>query len=106
MSSNKYRSDISKSVHVGVARLHELGIVDKTTMRRFDASCLTATPQITPTDVRELRERENASQAVLAAHLGVSPATVGQWERGQRKIEGPALKLLTLVKVKGLSYIR
>ncbi len=106
MSNKQYRSDISRSIHTGVSRLHDLGIVDKATMRRFDETCLTSVDQMTAGEVRELREREKASQAVFAAHLGVSPSTVGQWERGLRKVDGPALKLLTLVKVKGLSYIR
>jgi len=102
----KYRSDISESVHKGVANLHELGIVNKETMWRFDKSCLTPVDEFTPSDLRALREREHASQSVLAMHLGVSVSTVSQWERGQRKPDGAALKLLGLVKAKGLGYIR
>ncbi len=104
--SKKYRSDISKSVHKGVTNLYEAGIIDTVTMRRFDKSCLTQPEEFGPTDVKALREREHASQAVLAIHLGVSVATVSQWERGQRKPDGAALKLLGLVKAKGLEHIR
>jgi putative transcriptional regulator len=102
---NKYRSDISQSVHEGVANLHRIGIVDKATMRRFDKSCLTPAAEFSPDDLKVLREREHASQAVLALHLGVSAATVSQWERGRRKPEGAALKLLGLAQAKGLDYI-
>lgn len=103
---NRYKSDISRSVHKGVSNLHRLGIVDKATVREFDRTCLTSVEEFTPEDLKALREREHASQAVLALHLGVSVATVSQWERGQRKPEGAALKLLGLVKAKGLEYIR
>lgn len=102
----RYTSDIARSVHRGVSNLHELGLVDACTMRRFDKSCLTPVAGFTPTDVKNLREREGVSQAVLAIHLGVSGATISQWERGQRRPEGAALKLLGLVKAKGLAYIR
>jgi putative transcriptional regulator len=37
----KYRSDIARTVHETVRGLHRIGLVDKKTMRRFDASCLT-----------------------------------------------------------------
>jgi putative transcriptional regulator len=101
-----YRSEISKSVHLGVSNLHSLGLVDPSTMRRFDQSCLSAIEEFGPEEVRQLREKEGASQAVLATHLGVATATVSQWERGERKPDGPVRKLLTLAKVHGLSYIR
>lgn len=75
-------------------------------MRHFDSGVVTPAEAFTPEAVRSLREREGASQAVFARHLGVAVNTLGQWERGTRKPEGPAAKLLTLVKVYGLRHIR
>lgn len=103
---SKYRSDISESVHKGVSNLHRLGFVDTATMRRFDQTCLTPIEEFGPEEIKALRDREGASQAVLATHLGVATATLSQWERGKRKPDGSACKLLTLAKVKGLEYIR
>ena len=102
----KYRSDISESVHKGVSNLHRLGFVDPATMRRFDQSCLTSIEDFGPEEIKALREREGASQAVLATYLGVATGTLSQWERGARKPDGPARKLLTLAKTNGLGYIR
>lgn len=99
-----YASSVSRSIHEGVSDLYTIGLVDKATMREFDRSCLTA--RIEPDQVKGLREREHASQAVLAEHLGVSVSTVSQWERGRRKPDGPALKLLGLAMANGLAYIR
>ena len=56
--------------------------------------------------IRALRERENVSQCVLAKSLGVASATVGQWERGLRRPDGPVLKLLSLVERHNLGCIR
>jgi DNA-binding transcriptional regulator YiaG len=74
--------------------------------RIFDSSSVPAIIEFTPETVRKLREREGASQAVMAAHLGVATKTLGQWERGQRKPEGPAARLLTLVQTHGLQHLR
>ena len=106
MKEEQYRSRILESVHEGVADLYRLGLVDKATMREFDETCLTPVAPFSPEDVRALRERENASQAVLARHLNVTVSSVGQWERGEKRPAGAALKLLSLVKAKGLDAIR
>ena len=45
------------------------------------------------------------SQAVLARHLNVETKLVGEWERGEKEPSGPSLKLLALVKAKGLDAI-
>ena len=61
---------------------------------------------MTADEIKALRHRENVSQSVLASHLFVSVNTVGQWERGERKPAGPSVKLLSLIKAKGLRAIR
>ena len=55
--------------------------------------------------LRALCEREGVSQAVLARHLNVAVKLVGEWERGEKRPSGPSLKLLSLVKAKGLEAI-
>ena len=56
-------------------------------------------------EVAALREREGVSQAVLARHLNVAVKLVGEWERGEKCPSGPSLKLLALIKAKGLDAI-
>jgi putative transcriptional regulator len=84
---------------------HDIGIVDKKTMREFDASCLTEVRNLSAGDIAALREREGVSQAVLARHLNVAVKLVGEWERGEKCPSGPSLKLLTLIAAKGLDAI-
>ena len=103
--TKKYRSPILAAVHETVSDMYDIGLVDKATMRKFDKSCLTLVEPFAPHDVVALRERENVSQAVLARHLNVAVKLVGEWERGEKKPSGPSLKLLSLVKAKGLGAI-
>lgn len=103
--AKKYRSDVLRSVHSAMADLHEIGGIGKKTMRQFDRMCLTKVEPMTAEDILALREREGVSQAVLAQHLNVRPKLVSDWERGAKKPSGPSLKLLAIVKAKGLDVI-
>lgn len=70
----------------------------------FDASSITPTPELAPEHIKEIRELVGASQSVLALHLGVATATLSQWERGARKPDGPARRLLYLIERHGLKH--
>lgn len=101
----KPESSILASVHEAAAGLHNAGIVDRSTMREFDALCLAPVEKLAPEEIRALRERENVSQPVFAHYLNVRKDAVSKWERGEKRPDGPSLKLLNLVKNKGLSAI-
>ena len=47
-----------------------------------------------PTDVKAVRAKLNVSQAEFALMIGVSVATLRNWEQGRRTPDGPALALL------------
>jgi putative transcriptional regulator len=49
-------------------------------------------------DVRRVRETLQASQAVFANYLNVSPKLVQAWEGNRRQPTGPALVLLRLIE--------
>jgi hypothetical protein len=73
----KYRSKVAEAVHEGVRGMHRLGLVDKTTMREFD--------------VRTLTKIEDLSAKQIQACVN-APA-------------GPTLKLLWLIRIKGLDAV-
>lgn len=98
-------SGILKSVRKTAEGLARAGVIDKATMREFDALCLTPVEPMAPQDIRALREREQVSQPVFAQYLNVRRDAVSKWERGEKKPNGPSLKLLNLVKAKGLQAI-
>ena len=47
-----------------------------------------------PTDVQAVRAKLGASQSEFALMIGVSVATLRNWEQGRRTPDGPALALL------------
>lgn len=101
----QYRSRIMASVHETAEGLHNAGLIEKQTMRQFDAACLTPVHPLTPEEIRALREREGASQAVFARYLNVTTGLVSQWERGEKRPQGPSLKLLSLIARNGLATV-
>lgn len=103
--AKKYRSDAMAAIHETMEALHEVGAVDKQTMRDFDESCLTTTETIPPEAIRALREREHLSQPVFARYLNVSKNLISDWERGVKRPGGPALRLLTVIEKKGIQAI-
>ena len=100
-----YRSEALEEIHEAASDLHEAGVMDKRTLRKFDGLCLTPIRQMQPHQISSLRERERVSQAVFARHLNVSTGLISQWERGVKRPAGASLKLLTLVQENGLSSI-
>lgn len=103
--AKKYRSDALAAIHETMEALQEIGAVNKQTMREFDDACLSPVQTLSPEEIRALREREHLSQPVFARYLNVSKNLISDWERGTRKPGGPALRLLTLVKNKGIQAI-
>lgn len=103
--SRKYRSGLLASVHETATDLHSAGVMDKQTMRKFDVMCLTPVRPLTAKQIRAIRRREGASQAVFARYLNVTTGLVSQWERGEKHPRGPSLKLLALVAKNGLEAV-
>jgi putative transcriptional regulator len=103
--AKKYQSDIARVVHKTASDFYRSGRIDKSTMREFDRTCLTPTRPLSPAEIRAIREKEGVSQAVFAEYIGVTTGLVSKWECGEKTPSGPSLKLLTLVKAKGLAVI-
>jgi len=102
----KPKSEAMASVHKAIADLHSISAVDKATMRHFDALCLEVdVPDYSPAEIRELRERLNISQSVLASVINASANSIQKWERGVKRPSGTALKLLNLLDRKGLESV-
>ena len=79
----KYRSEALAAIHETMEALHDVGAIDKRTMRRFDVACLTPVKPLTPRQIRAIREREHVSQAVFANYLNVTSSLVSKWAGGR-----------------------
>ena len=96
---------ILDTVHKTAKGLHKSGVMETKTMREFDALCLSPVKDLSAAQIKRLRRRNKASQAVFAAYLNTSASTVQKWEQGQKKPSGASLKLLNLVEQKGLEAL-
>ncbi len=103
--SKTYSSNALAAIHEAASNLHDAGVMNKRTLREFDALCLTPVRILSSAEIQALREREHVSQAVLARYLNVSTGLISQWERGEKRPAGASLKLLALVEANGLAAI-
>ncbi len=105
MTKRSYQSDALAAVHETMEGLYEARIIPKTTMRKFDELCLTPVEPLAPEEIYALRVKAGVSQNVFARYLNVGRKLIGEWERGQKTPSGPSLKLLCLVRQRGLEAI-
>ena len=101
----KKKSAILEAVHETAKGLHKAGVMDLVTLREFDKLCLLPIEPLDPEKIKQIREESHVSQAVFAAVLNTSLSTVQKWEIGQKRPTGTALKLLHLVRDRGLDSV-
>jgi putative transcriptional regulator len=104
-TKRKFKSDVFAAVHASASALQKVGAIDQTTMRQFDASCLSVPTTMAPTQIKRIRQQAHVSQPVFARYLNTSESTVQKWEAGSKQPSGMALKLLAVVKKHGLSVL-
>ncbi len=103
----RLRSEIVEAMR-GLRKIGAVGDaeLEKTTLRMLGRDALPKVDAFSPSEIARLRQRAGVSQAVLAGFLNVAVNTVSQWERGERKPTGAALKLLHVVKRNGIEALR
>ena len=98
-------SDIKDVMHETAKGLYKAGGLSLTTMREIDSLCLPPVKKYSAIQIKRLRIKNKASQPVFAAFLNISKSTIQKWETGQKKPNGPSLKLLNIVDQKGLEIL-
>jgi putative transcriptional regulator len=96
---------LKEVIHETAKGFYESGVMDEQTMREFDAICLPKIKDYSPAQIKKIRRRNKASQAVFAAYLNTSSSTIQKWEQGQKHPSRIALRLLSLIDKYGLSLI-
>jgi putative transcriptional regulator len=96
-------TDALDSVHQLISDLHDVGVVSKQTMRKFDTLCLPPAVEFRPEQIVKIREEAHMSQPVFAVCLGTTKSTVAQWESGAKKPSGPSRRLLEVFAKHGVS---
>ena len=104
-TKRKFKSDAFEAIHSAVEGMFEAGTIDKETLRTFDETCLSVPAELSPDEIKALREQNRVSQPVFARYLNTSESTVQKWESGAKRPSGPALKLLGIVQKHGLRML-
>ena len=98
-------TNIKKAVYETAKDLHLAGLIPNERMKHYEKLNLPQIHNFNPDDIKHLREKEQVSQSILAAYLNTSVSAVRQWESGEKKPSGLALRLLNLIERKGLDVI-
>lgn len=105
MTTTRNKSRIVEEMQETFASLKKSGVINKKQIAEFEALKNLEIKELQPKAIKLLRARENLSQAVLAVVLNTSTSTVQKWETGEKKPSGPSLKLLSILKNKGLEAL-
>ena len=110
-AKRKGRSRLRAEIVEITQGMHRAGLVDdaeleKTTIAMLGRDRLPRVADLTPAEIVRVREAARVSQAVMAGYLNVAVSTISQWERGERRPTGTALKLLHVVMARGLETLR
>ncbi len=104
-TKRKFKSDAFEAIHSAVEGMYKTGTIDKATMKTFDETCLVVPQELTPPEIKALREKNHVSQPVFARYLNTSESTVQKWETGAKRPSGPALRLLSIVQKHGIELL-
>ena len=83
---------------------YELGF-DKLTIAKLEELNIPVVKELSPKEIKQIRLQLNASQGVFALYLNVTPSTIQKWEQGIVTPKSTALKLLNLIKSKGIEIL-
>ena len=100
--NNKSLLDV---LHGSVKSMHDLGIINGQTMRDFDETCLPDVKILSPNEIKSIRLNSKMSQSVFAKLINASSSTIQKWETGEKTPRGISLKLLNIVKNKGVDVL-
>ena len=105
MATTEPRSRILDEVRETATDLRKAGLISKRRLEEYEVLCRTNDSHLPAHDIRQIRLEARMSQAVFAAVLNVSVSSVQKWESGEKKPSGASLKLLHLVKRKGIEVL-
>lgn len=94
-----------ESVRRDMASLHEIGLASATSLQQLDQQLKLHVDPLSAVEIKEIRESTGLSRETFALYLNVSSSTVGSWERGKHQPSEAALKLLSLVRDKGVEIL-
>ncbi len=88
-----------------ISAAKELGI-SKATLAQLEQLDIPKAKNLSPKQIKRIRDKVRVSQGVFAALLNVNPSTVQKWEQGKVKPKSAALRLLNIIDAKGSDVLK
>jgi putative transcriptional regulator len=60
-TKQKFKSNVFAAIHASATALQKVGVIDQTTMRQFDESCLVVPATLGLKQIKSIRERTQVS---------------------------------------------
>lgn len=78
---------------------------DRATVDKLESLNIPIVRPLSSKEIIAIRRQVDASQGVFAKCLNVNPSTVQKWEQGTVKPRAAALRLLNLIRDKGIQIL-
>jgi len=114
MTTKQAPTDAMAGILAGARALHRVGALDAGEMARIKKITARGAPDmmskvhvavLSGDTIKHIREANHVSQTVFAKLINTKVGTLQKWEAGVNTPQGPALKLLNLVKDHGLTLL-
>lgn len=99
------RKSIQLAVVDTAQRLHDAALLGETTLQEFKILASAQPKPLSPHQIRQIRRTHHLSQIAFARLLNANVSTLQKWEAGTKFPSGPSLKLIHIVKSKGLQAL-
>lgn len=86
-------------------RWHACGLMSDARWREHELVCTQPPNPLLPEEVRAIRARDSLALDVFADLLNTTPRLLRRWELGFNRPKGPALRLLHLVRDRGVDVL-
>ena len=86
-------------------RLHAYGAMTYGKWREFERSCSPLPEPMSSEEIKALVEQSELDYSIFARLLNTTPRLVLRWQQGLARPRGPELKLLHLIKERGLDGV-
>ena len=101
----KRKSETVKQLLRTSRELHACGLFDDAAIRRIEHAGMLPPEALTPKQIRSIREQTSYCVYTLAGLLNTSAKRLRRWELGQGKPHGAELRLLRMMRERGVDAV-
>lgn len=101
----KRKSQILDNVLAWSRSFHDHGLLTDEHRREVQRICCPLPDFLPPQEIRRIREKSDVDRHTMARLLNTTHRLVTRWEQGLARPRGPELKLLQLIRERGVDTL-